>query len=146
MVYYRPQRSWGKVIFSQASVILSTGGGGIPACIAGGIPACLAAGGVCAIPVCIAGGIPVCLAAGGVCYPSIPCSRGGACSWGVPGLGGGAWSGRVCSQGVPGGDFPPGRPLLQAERILLECILVLLLRLREKNRKYKIQGWKVYLF
>ena len=25
---YRPQRSWGKVIFSQASVILSTGGGG----------------------------------------------------------------------------------------------------------------------
>ena len=24
---YRPQRSWGKVIFSQASVILSTGGG-----------------------------------------------------------------------------------------------------------------------
>ena len=24
--YYRPQRSWGKVIFSQASVILSTGG------------------------------------------------------------------------------------------------------------------------
>ena len=26
-VYYRPQRSWGKVIFSQASVILLTGGG-----------------------------------------------------------------------------------------------------------------------
>ena len=25
--YYRPQRSWGKVISSQASVILSTGGG-----------------------------------------------------------------------------------------------------------------------
>ena len=25
--YYRPQRSWGKVIFSQASVILFTGGG-----------------------------------------------------------------------------------------------------------------------
>ena len=25
-VYYRPQRSWGKVIFSQASVILLTGG------------------------------------------------------------------------------------------------------------------------
>ena len=25
---YRPQRSWGKVIFSQASVILFTGGGG----------------------------------------------------------------------------------------------------------------------
>ena len=26
VVYYRPQRSWGKVIFSQASVILLTGG------------------------------------------------------------------------------------------------------------------------
>ena len=26
--YYRPQRSWGKVIFLQASVILSTGGSG----------------------------------------------------------------------------------------------------------------------
>ena len=25
-IYYRPQRSWGKVIFSQASVILLTGG------------------------------------------------------------------------------------------------------------------------
>ena len=49
--YYRPQRSWGKVIFSQASVILFTAGGvvtspggvwsghgrgcGIPACLAG---------------------------------------------------------------------------------------------------------------
>ena len=27
MAYYRPQRSCGKVIFSQASIILSTGGG-----------------------------------------------------------------------------------------------------------------------
>ena len=26
--YYRPQRSWGKVMFSQACVILFTGGGG----------------------------------------------------------------------------------------------------------------------
>ena len=33
---YRQQRSWGKVIFSQASVILfKGGGGGIPACITG---------------------------------------------------------------------------------------------------------------
>ena len=31
--HYRPQRSWGKVIFSQASVILLTGGGsGLSAC------------------------------------------------------------------------------------------------------------------
>ena len=28
LIYYRPQRSWGKVIFSQAFVILLTGGGG----------------------------------------------------------------------------------------------------------------------
>ena len=54
---YRPQRSWGKVIFSQASVILLTGGEG--------------GGGVCgAVLACIAGGTPACLAAGlgGVCY------------------------------------------------------------------------------
>ena len=40
----------------------------------------------------------------------------------VPGRGlvlGGAWS-----QGKPGGD-PPGRLLLRAVRILLECILVI---------------------
>ena len=29
---YCPQRSWGKVIFSQASVILFTAGGGLPQC------------------------------------------------------------------------------------------------------------------
>ena len=34
--YYHPQRSWGKVIFSQASVILSTGG---CVCLLGGVPA-----------------------------------------------------------------------------------------------------------
>ena len=51
-------------------------------------------------------------------------SRGGVCSGGclVPegicSRGGGGW--------VPGGD-PPGRPLLQAVRILLEYILVMLL-------------------
>ena len=33
--HYRPQRSWGKVIFSQASVILSTGGS---ASVHAGIP------------------------------------------------------------------------------------------------------------
>ena len=40
------------------------------------------------------------------------CSRGGAWSWGVPCL------------GVPSGETP-GRPLLRAVRILLQCILVL---------------------
>ena len=46
--FCRPQRSWGKVTFSQASVLLTGGGGAIPACIAGGIPACLA---------CLGGGV-----------------------------------------------------------------------------------------
>ena len=32
---YRPQRSWAKVTFLQASVILSTGGGGLPQCMMG---------------------------------------------------------------------------------------------------------------
>ena len=57
---------------------------------------------------------------------------GGGGTWsgvGVPGLGWGAWSRVVCSQGgVPGlgvawGD-PPGWLLLRAVRILLECILI----------------------
>ena len=69
--FYRPQRSWGKVIFSQASVILLTG--------------------VCFL---LGGGV---LPPGGVSAP------GG---------------------GLAGGG-PPGRLLLRAVRILLECILVL---------------------
>ena len=40
--------------------------------------------------------------------------------WFCPQGGGGAWS----WGGVPGGDLPPGRILLWAIRILLECILV----------------------
>ena len=63
------------------------------------------------------------------------CSQGGlvlgGClvQWGVPGLGGVPGPGGclvqegVWSRGVPGGD-PPGRLLLRAVRILLECILV----------------------
>ena len=103
---YRPQRSWGKVMFLHVSVILFTGvlsqhalqvvsqhalqqvlGGAIPACIAGGILACLAAGlrGVCS---------------GGGLLPEV--SAGGGCLE----------------------ETPPGRLLLRAVRILLECILV----------------------
>ena len=71
----------------------------------------------------------VCLVPGwGVPGPGVggAWSRGGGClvpGWGVPGPGGvwsrreGAWLG-----GVAGGD-PPGRLLLRAVRILLECIL-----------------------
>ena len=72
---YRPQRSLGKVIFSQASVILLRGG---------------------------------CLLLGGL--PPRGCFLGGV------------WGG-VASFGGAGGD-PPGRLLLRAAHILLECILV----------------------
>ena len=75
---YRPQRSWGKVIFSQASIILLTGAGA---------------------------------SFGGLLPP------GGASTRGVLPLGG-------CFLLGPGGDpTSPGRLLLRAVRILLECIL-----------------------
>ena len=59
------------------------------------------------------------------------CSQGGVPASGglLLGMGGSAprgvaWSrGGACSRGEPGGD-PPGRLLLRAVRILLECILV----------------------
>ena len=38
IVYYRPQRSWAKVMFLQASVILLTGGGCLPQCMLGHPP------------------------------------------------------------------------------------------------------------
>ena len=41
--YYRPQRSWGKVIFSQASVFLSIREGGVRGWLGGGTCEC----GVC---------------------------------------------------------------------------------------------------
>ena len=41
---YRPQRSWGKVMFYACLWLCSQGVGAIPAYIAGGIPVCLAAG------------------------------------------------------------------------------------------------------
>ena len=105
---YRPQRSWGKVIFSQACDILFTGG--VPGPGGGGAWS----GGVHGPR-----GVPG--PEGGGAW-----SRVGTWSWGgwcmVPG--GGAWSqGGVWSWGVHGGD-PPGRLLLPAVRILLECILV----------------------
>ena len=51
LYFYRPHRSWGKVIFSQASVILSTGG----ACVVAGggrghWGACVVAGGHAWLP------------------------------------------------------------------------------------------------
>ena len=65
-----------------------------------------------AIPAYIAGGIPACLAGGLLCR--------GVCCGGVPGSGG--------VYLLPGGVWwrPPGRLLLRAVRILLECMLVLM--------------------
>ena len=54
---YRPQRSWGKVIFSQASVILSTRGVPGPGrgLLLGGVPG---PGGGCLVPGGVPGGDP----------------------------------------------------------------------------------------
>ena len=65
--YYRPQRSWGKVMFLQASVILLLGGRYYPSMHCRWYPSipCSRSPVGCAIPACIAGSIPACLAAGG---------------------------------------------------------------------------------
>ena len=134
---YRPQRSWGKVIFSQASVILFTGGGGIPACIAGGIPACLAGFQAHTQGGSLGG------SGRGVSRPTPKgevegdLARGGVSRLTPRGRGlllGGAWSTGVCSWRGGVEPSPLGRLLLQAVRILLECILVLMLRM---NRTIK---------
>ena len=77
--FYLPQRSWGKVMFLQASVILSTGG----RCLLRG--GCLVPGGL------LPGGclVPGRSAPGGGAWSRGGLLRGGACSQGggVPGLG-----------------------------------------------------------
>ena len=101
-VYNRPQRSWDKVIFSQACVILFTGG-------------CMVPGEGCMVLGEWLGG------AWSRAAWSRGCTGGALSGWG-------AWSGGCM---VPGGLVekppadPPRRPLLRAVRILLECILVL---------------------
>ena len=65
---YRPQRSCGKVKFSQASVILFTGGGG-HALQGAGMAGDMHSGGMCGRGACIARGCAwwgVCMA-GGMC-------------------------------------------------------------------------------
>ena len=85
--YYRPQRSWAKVMFLQASVILSTGG--VPGLFPGGVPGLVPEGGY------------------------LVCSRGGApglVPGGVPGL---FWGGVWCTWSGPGGfswQTPPQGP------------------------------------
>ena len=117
--YYRPQRSWGKVIFSQACVILFTGGLGAWSGGGGGVGECMvwvvhSPGGRVPGPGgwvgAWSGGVPGL----GVHGP------GGVPGLGVPGLGG------ACCRGGAGGlvETPPRRLLLRAVSILLECILV----------------------
>ena len=106
--YYRPQRSWGKVMFLHVCVVLFTGG--VLSQHALQVVSQHALQQVSrgdAIAACIAGGIPTCLAAG---------LQGGAWSRGVP-----AW-GSTWSRG----GALLGRLLLRAVRILLECILLVL--------------------
>ena len=93
---YRPKRSWGKVIFSHASVILSTGGRVCSrGCLLPGwslLWGCLVLGDVCSRGLSGPGG---CLVLGGYLVP-------GGCPV----------------------ETPSGWLLLRAVRILLECILV----------------------
>ena len=109
---------WGKVIFLHLSVILFTGEC-YPSMHCRWYASMPCRGS--AIPVCIAGGIPACLAGG--CYPSMHCR------WypSMPCKGESAPAGGLLPGGLLLGGVwwrPPGRLLLQAVRILLECILV----------------------
>ena len=102
---------WGKVIFSEVCVKNSVHGRGIPACLAGHMTN--QQGGACSRGVGAAlGG---CLLREGYsrgCLLRGVCSRG-ACSRGACSRGG------ACLVATP-----PGRLLLRAVHILLECILV----------------------
>ena len=100
-IYYRPQRSWGKVIFSQACVILFTGGG---ACVAGGV--------CCGRGHAWLGGH----AWQGVCMAGGACVAGGVHGWGACMAGGHAWQGSLHGGGCMAGGHcvrdmhtPPSR-------------------------------------
>ena len=144
--YYRPQRSWGKVMFSQACVILFTGGvrgcwggawlpGGVHGCqghvwlpgacmVAGGW--CMVAGGHVWLPggACMCGCQGVCVVTGGyVWLLGGHAWQGGACvvKGGVHGEGGVCMAKGGCAwDTMRYGDMMNG----WAVRILLECILV----------------------
>ena len=95
LIFYRPRRSCGKVMFLHLSVILSTGEMCIPAWTVQGmcIPACSGHGGV---------------------YHRPPPRR-------TPSWADTPWAGTP-RQTPP---LPPRRPLQRMVRILLECILIL---------------------
>ena len=100
--FYRPQRSWGKIIFSEACVKNSVHRG------------VLRGGGRC----CVAGGMHVCMHGGGV-HGRGACVAGGP-AWGAYMVGGHMWQkgGRHAWQILR--DTVNERVV----RILLECILV----------------------
>ena len=84
--FYRPQRSWGKVIFLQASAILSWGG------------AC-SGGGSALVGVPVPGGVP---ALGGDLLWGVPGPKGG------PGPEGGAWWRPPRTSTAAGSKHPTG--------------------------------------
>ena len=100
-INYRPQRSWGKVIFSQASVILSTQGG-----VHGCWGACMVSRGHAWLLGGMHGCGGVCGLGGGMCgCPGGMCGCQGACmvAWGACMVAGGmcccqgdAWLPRGC--------------------------------------------------
>ena len=92
--HYRPQRSWGKVMFLQASVILLTGGVWSRGWGVSGPRGVSAPRGVCSGG-CLLPGEGYLLPGGGVSAPGVS-ALGGVCSRVVSAL------------GVPGGDTPPG--------------------------------------
>ena len=124
-IFFTVRNEVAKVMFLHVSVILSTGEGAIPACIADGIPACLATGEVPG--------------------PGGPYSRGGAWSregllQGVPGPGGGVPG--------PGGSAPKSRwLLLQMVCILLECSLLLVWETicDAQCRMISIKAWGMFV-
>ena len=92
---YHPQRSWGKVMFLQASVILLTGGGACVVAGGGGGHAWLPGGCVWSLGVCmVVGGMRGCRGVGGMCgcqgHAWLPggvhgcggaCMVAGGCAW-----------------------------------------------------------------
>ena len=120
-IFTARKRSFGQGnIFTPVCHSVHGGGGrgGIPACIAGDIPACLAAGG-CAIPACLAVG-------GVLSQHALQQGEGGLLRMGL-------------LQGGGAGGHPPGRLLLRAVRILLECILVSFIFV-------DIMNWNIYFW
>ena len=107
---YRPQRSWGKVIFSEAWVKNSVhGGGGMH-----GRGVCMA-GGACMVGVCMSGGVR----GRGHVHGRGPCVVGG-----MHGRGGHVCQGGMCGRG--GHSCVAGGHAWQIlwDTVLLECILV----------------------